>query len=1342
MFSWFIIRALSTSPIEVSSEEIDSYLTNGKISIVLLTNTGCPYTPLFTEAFNLAPNFFPQVNFLKVDCLTTGANYCSEAWASDKNNVAGKVFVTPKFYVYNNSKEINTGTSNSVLSTYTRNGDITGYINVLSDFSISPILLPVRSLDSNNMNSFILTTGYKLLYMYNSKDANSTMKLNDVVNAYNNYARNMFNGLLGILDCADYPLECKRWGGSESSEYTFLIVDKKLARTTLDISGITFKRPYAGQDPYQVDDIYAENGLNLYDVIEKGITIVDASETSGYPAPVTSSTTSVSDDGSVIVSIPKLPLTPTETIQELELENRNYLEIIKEYKEIDSTKADLSSEEVGSYENSIWAKVQNVQLSNNACNVGQLQDKDRESAVKILNFYRALVGIPGDRNVTNLANATTRPAESFAATTVYNRQTLSHEISTWNDCFSDFSKFGGWSEEKNASYHDLAASKGQLSIGSRSIYEAVSRFLIDAGSDNTLVGHRRNLLSPKIKSVQMGFHGVDSNFPTYLPITVIRTLSLDGQESVWDYSRGPRFYAFPNPGPSPISLINKRWSIVCKELVSATDTDDLWISVTRDDGYVLEIEKITLYTSTDETVVPDKQSLIFEITDEALANCLASRSYLVRILIKSTKKLIQYRTYLYNFDTQEVINTVDLNDVYTTTSNFDIDAAKDKSIWNITNIDIGNISLENVNKSISIIGTGVQGTITVPPGKKVHINDPSAIALNVHIEHSTSSTGYFTSSGVPKKVTIVDTDRGNGVGNTTTALFAISNVNPYVVECDFNVTETETNKFYFGYAYIGGTLFYMRTSSSEVYRVGNVGSDVAPSDMKHTSSFANGIIDLSWVSTGKKTIEIYFNFAERVDYKIKPQNLPSGIRNYIFILYSSMSQPLYLYDYSGSSSKYPKLGTKIGKFHLKTSNSLYSSAALTLILTDATSYISTEHPHNCSLASLEIDDGTINKFFINTESSSFDYYTYSNEPPTYIREIKYPSSMSTQFEKRIKADSGFTIPADSDVSAGSSTPVATPTPAADGSLIIDESTTNAVITTQSDKTIIVSKQNDNINDVILDIQGSGAVEIQDIDNVYLSVSSGSNVSVTNPKMLMVTTPGATLEKLSLIQSCTVIGDSLKVGTIEMNAGLEGTFAGLTADVLNVYGSSSDVKLSGLSIRKTLDLSSTAILEGCNVESGVDILLRNSASIIQTARIDQGFYPKSIQVPSNVRSILSDVSNISNLYEEECLYSKSVYSGLSHCVTTSCDSPYTWYASAGDDVLASSLSCDGSSETDQSTPESGSSGKGKSISKGAVTAIVIAAIAVVVSGAFGGFYYIQKSRKVSIMDDRDSNPGSV
>ncbi|OIR13383.1 immunoglobulin I-set domain protein [mine drainage metagenome] len=154
-----------------------------------------------------------------------------------------------------------------------------------------------------------------------------------------------------------------------------------------------------------------------------------------------------------------------------------------------------------------------------------------------INWFRAMAGVPASITF----NDTYSSADQQAALMMSANNTLNHNPpSTWLLYTSTGAN---------------AASNSNLSLGSDGA-DAISAYMVDYGSNNAEVGHRRWLLYPQTQTMGTGDIPATGSFPATNATWVI-----DGYYGTTRPAVRDSFVAWPPPGYVPYEVVYPRWSI-------------------------------------------------------------------------------------------------------------------------------------------------------------------------------------------------------------------------------------------------------------------------------------------------------------------------------------------------------------------------------------------------------------------------------------------------------------------------------------------------------------------------------------------------------------------------------------------------------------------------------------------------------------------------------------------------------------------------------------------------------------------------------------------------------------
>jgi len=171
-----------------------------------------------------------------------------------------------------------------------------------------------------------------------------------------------------------------------------------------------------------------------------------------------------------------------------------------------------------------------------SCTAGTTSQAYIDATILRVNYYRAMVGLPG--NVT--ADPTWNVKAQQAALMMSKQRSLSHSPGTSWACYT--------------AQGAEAAGKSNLALGADAAF-AVDLYMDDSGSGNAAVGHRRWILYPPEQVMGVGNVPGDS---TYLPANALWVIGGVGSRPA-----SPAWVAWPPPGFIPYQVMpatSGRWS--------------------------------------------------------------------------------------------------------------------------------------------------------------------------------------------------------------------------------------------------------------------------------------------------------------------------------------------------------------------------------------------------------------------------------------------------------------------------------------------------------------------------------------------------------------------------------------------------------------------------------------------------------------------------------------------------------------------------------------------------------------------------------------------------------------
>lgn len=175
--------------------------------------------------------------------------------------------------------------------------------------------------------------------------------------------------------------------------------------------------------------------------------------------------------------------------------------------------------------------------SHAACDSGTTTPEFKEAIVNRINFFRAMSGVPP---IIGFDDAYNEKAQAAALMMSANQQLNHHPPSTW-ECYSEAGR--------------EAAGSSNLYLG---VYgpAAISGYIVDPGSGNYFVGHRRWILYPQTQFMGTG------DIPPQSGYFAANDLWVFDLENMWGARPATRelFVAWPPSGYVPRQLLYPRWS--------------------------------------------------------------------------------------------------------------------------------------------------------------------------------------------------------------------------------------------------------------------------------------------------------------------------------------------------------------------------------------------------------------------------------------------------------------------------------------------------------------------------------------------------------------------------------------------------------------------------------------------------------------------------------------------------------------------------------------------------------------------------------------------------------------
>ena len=264
------------------------------------------------------------------------------------------------------------------------------------------------------------------------------------------------------------------------------------------------------------------------------------------------------------------------------------------------------------------------------CTAGVTSQAYIDATIDMVNFYRAMVGLP---SVTNQV-ADNAGAQEAALMMSANGMLEHHPTNTW-DCYTTAG--------------DNSAERSNLAIGT-SGPPAITLYIADPGSFNYYVGHRRWILYPPRSAMGTGSLPASSRRGSY---SATNALDVFGPTSARPAT--PVAVTWPPEGFVPYQLVYDRWSLALNVPFTTVDYQSASVSMTHD-GSPIDLTVLDLWPDPvmypdhylgDETVVwePDLSGLDIEpgmtdttitVTVSGIGHATSSVTYDVTIFDPAT----------------------------------------------------------------------------------------------------------------------------------------------------------------------------------------------------------------------------------------------------------------------------------------------------------------------------------------------------------------------------------------------------------------------------------------------------------------------------------------------------------------------------------------------------------------------------------------------------------------------------------------------------------------------------------------------------------------------------------
>lgn len=192
------------------------------------------------------------------------------------------------------------------------------------------------------------------------------------------------------------------------------------------------------------------------------------------------------------------------------------------------------------------------------CDPGTTSLEYQEAVIRRVNYYRALVGVPGSVALDSTHHAAVQSAAFIMA----RNNIIAHDLPDDAGCYT--------------AEGDAAAGKSNLALGVMGP-DAIDGYMADWGANNWPVGHRRWLIVPQQRGMATGDVPATAGYSRANATYVLGDALWDPRPDVRD-----EFVAWPPPGYVPYPVMPVRWSF------SYPDADFASASVSVRQGGVLQ----------------------------------------------------------------------------------------------------------------------------------------------------------------------------------------------------------------------------------------------------------------------------------------------------------------------------------------------------------------------------------------------------------------------------------------------------------------------------------------------------------------------------------------------------------------------------------------------------------------------------------------------------------------------------------------------------------------------------------------------------------------------------------
>jgi hypothetical protein len=184
--------------------------------------------------------------------------------------------------------------------------------------------------------------------------------------------------------------------------------------------------------------------------------------------------------------------------------------------------------------------------NHSSCNAGSTSQEFGAAILRRINYFRAMAGVP---SIPSFSDTYSSKARAAALMMSVNRQLSHNPPATWT-CYTEAGAQGAGSSDLYLGVYGPAA---------------ISGYILDAGSGNYPVGHRRWILFPPTRQMGTGDIPPVGGYPASSALWVFDTFSPRP-------STREAFVAWPPPGYVPYQVVFERWSFSYPEADFASAT--------------------------------------------------------------------------------------------------------------------------------------------------------------------------------------------------------------------------------------------------------------------------------------------------------------------------------------------------------------------------------------------------------------------------------------------------------------------------------------------------------------------------------------------------------------------------------------------------------------------------------------------------------------------------------------------------------------------------------------------------------------------------------------------------